>query len=572
MVFYYAVTNYNILNCIIHKLKYNKNKKAVLYISKWHPEHLALVKNIKKTNFFDDVFVFEEVIFPSGNNKVSIRVIKNDIEYVCTKIRENNGIDFDKYSEINVCGDHYGLSVFLNKNNIKYNYFEDGCSILSNFALLMDNIKKFDYSRYQILKYLKLPGNSDCVLARYGDLEAQLEGYSNKKDIHFSVKEELKKIDRVKLRKMISIFDNSFVMENFNDYDILLTFHYNNLGILTLEEQRLFYSYLLDFFGHDKIVIKPHPSDIQGNYKKWFSNIKILPRKLPAEFLPLLVKDNFNSAITGWSTSVNGLKDKVNSIVNFDQQIDYKYKVLVKYFMISQIIVNSLNKEYSIICYNFNVNYIKNFIDYFEKGDSYKYYNCSNIEQITKIVGKKVIIFDKIDNDQIEYVNGVDTNTVIFEVEDICNTILKNDNLIFSIIKKSVIDKKKYVYPCSINYDSFSCVVKSSFLRKKILSLNLEKNLTFANICLNLIFDEDKNNYIINNLKMELDNKNEDLLLYKKESFKQIKKLNETINNKDAEILELKNEINYIVNSNSWKLTSWYRSLGRIIKKVFHKS
>ena len=47
MVLYYAMTNYHILNCILHKLKYNKNKKAVLYLSEWHSEHNKLIRQIK---------------------------------------------------------------------------------------------------------------------------------------------------------------------------------------------------------------------------------------------------------------------------------------------------------------------------------------------------------------------------------------------------------------------------------------------------------------------------------------------------------------------------------------------
>ena len=579
MVFYYVITNYHILNCILHKLKYNKNKKTVLYVSEWHPEYLKMVKNIKKANFFDDVFVLREVIFPSGNNKIGMKKIKDEIDYITVETDKKNNIDFSNYDEINIWGDHYGLGVYLNNKGIKYNYFEDGSGLLSNPSLLMNNLKKVEYSHYQILKYLKLPGGSSNVLNRYGDLNAQLSDYYDKKDIHFSAKEELQKVSKVVLKRMISVFDNSFVVEDFSNYDIILTFHYNNFGLLTLDEQRLFYSYLIDFFGHDKIVIKPHPSDVQADYKKWFPTLKILPRKLPSEFLPLLVESNFNSAITGWSTSVNGLRDKVNSIVNFDQQIDYKYKILLKYYMISKLIVNLLNEEYSIICYGFSINYVKNFIDNFKNSTNYQYFNCNDVDEIMNINGKKVVIFDKVTSELSEYINNFDSSTIVFEIEDISDTILKNEHLIFAVIEKKIIDKNKYRFSSILNYDSFSCMIKDSYLREKFLSSVQKKDLKFANIETKLTFVADKNNYIINKLKEELAKSEKSFLQYKEKSLKQISNLESEFNElsgyvskKEKEILELKHEIDRILNSNSWKMTKWYRDFGNIAKKIIHRS
>lgn len=588
MIFYYAVTNYHILNCILHRLKYNKDKKAILYVSKWHPEHLVLIKNIKKTKFFDRVLVLDEVVFPSGNSKIGIKRIKSDIEYINKEISDRNRIDFDSYEEINVCGDHYGLSIYLNYNGINYNYFEDGCGILSNLDLLMNNIKKIDYSRYQILKYLDLPGSSKYVLKRFGDLNSQLPNYYNNKDIHFSVKEELEKIGKITLKKMISIFDDSFVIDDFNDYDILLTFHYNNLGIMSLEEQRLFYSYLLDFFGHDKIVIKPHPSDIQGKYQEWFPMLRFLPRKMPSEFLPLLVRNNFNNAITGWSTSVNGLKGKVKNIVIFDQQIDYKYKIMLKYYMISQFIVNLLGEDYAIICYGFNVNYIKNFIDCYKNDLDYQYYFYDDMSELNDISGKRVIIFDKVDNVQVKYINNIDNDAIVFEIEDINNSILKNDNLIYGFIEKNIIDDENHLILDSLKYDCFSCVVKNKFLKKEVLSFKFEKNLYFANIKSSLFFNTDSKKYILDcdkknrciyELKQTIKNINNDFSLYKDVSLnkiedlkKQLNTLNDDIVLKKKEIVNLKKELNDIKSSNSWKMTKWYRVIGKKIKKIIYKS
>ena len=132
MNLYYAVSNYHILCCILHVIRNHKNEKNVLYISKWNPKCLELCESIKKTHIFTYVKIYNEFEYPSKNKKISNEKIKKDIEYILNNIPSEFKEDVSNSSQINICGDHYSASVYLVRNKLKYNYFEDACGILSN--------------------------------------------------------------------------------------------------------------------------------------------------------------------------------------------------------------------------------------------------------------------------------------------------------------------------------------------------------------------------------------------------------------------------------------------------------
>lgn len=610
MVLYYAMTNYHILNCILHKLKYNKNKKAVLYLSEWHSEHSKLIRQIKETGFFDKVLVFHEVLFPKTTTELSKEKIKENIKKISNQIENNLHNKLSKFDEINICGDHYGFSVYINYKNIKYNYFEDGAGILSKKNILMNNIKKIDYSRYQILNYMNLPGESKNVIHRFGDLQSQLNNYQNKKDIDFSVKAELKKINKKDIEKIIHIFlENNQKIECFDNYNILLTFHYNNLGIFDMEEQRQFYNFLIDYYNNDyNIVIKPHPSDVQPNYKEWFPNFKVMPRNLPSELLPFFLKNKFHYAITGWSTSVNGLKDILDDTIKFEQDIDFKYMKFNQYYCIYQVIKNIFS-EYNIILINLNKEYINNF----SKSDN-KYFNIdkkslNDLKKEQNNDRKKLIIIDEnteSPNNLLNIMNRLGENDAIIYTDSDNTDIdsIQNKDIISIEIKKKIINKENYYYQNILDFECIHFITKSNKIKDEIIKFNTKKVLPLSNIQIELNNDKEImiNDYqlFLNNQIKKLQNENKNLKSVVLEKEKKIneqminykdllnnnKMLNNDYNKINQEnqclkkeqsndkliIQELQNEIKSILNSNSWKMTKWYRTIGKKIKKIIYKN
>ena len=586
MILYYAMTNYHVLNCILHRLKYHSDEKCILYLSEWHPKQNDLIKKIKKSNFFDDVLLFHEVVFPAVNYRLDKTELDDYIKVISNSIHNNLDFDLKKFDEINICGDHYGLSVYLNYFNIKYNYFEDGAGILSKNDILLSNIKVIDYSRYQILNYLKLPGDSENIVNRYGDLSSQLEKYRNSKDIDFSVKDELKKVGNYNLKNMINIFSNfDKNIGKLDDYDILLTFHYNNLGIFTLDEQRQFYSYLLDYFNvNHNVVIKPHPSDIQSPYKKWFSNINVISRDLPSEFLPTFLSKKFHFGITGWSTSINGLSDVLEDVINFGQDIDYKYKKLNKYFVVSELIKLFFVK-YTVVLVDLDKSYIQNFLKLnnlsvcFSDDGILKNNNNSNNKKFIVVDFKKNKM-KKLNN----ILNNLGSDDVVLCVnEELINgKLLQNDNLIVLSIEKEIIDRKKYFCKGALDYECMYLITNNYKIRDNILQMSLYKELKYSNIKFWLNLNQEEifqtfflknickvndiiyeNNKLSNRLKQQ-ENEKSDLYI----KYNNLLNENMTLIQKNE---NLSNQIDTILSSRSWKIMAFYRFLGKKIKKFFKK-
>lgn len=575
MIFYYAITNYHILNCILHKFKYHKKEKAILYISIWHPEHKDIIAKIQKMNFFDEVLAFKELKFPSGNNYISKEQIKKDIKYI-----NDNMLNFNlsSYKEINVCGDHYCLGVYLVTNNIKYNYFEDGCGILSNEDLLMNNIKQIEYSRYQILKSLKIPGKAKCIKNRFGNLQKQFSNYKNIKDINFSVSDELKKISKKDLEMIFSIFCENYKITTFEDAALILTFHYNNLGILTLEEQKLFYGYLIDYFANNKkVIIKPHPSDSQPNYNEWFPQTHVLPRKMPSEFLPFFVQKKFPIAITGWSTSIYNLSDILENVINFNQEIDKTYWQMNQYYLISYAINKiSQNNKIAIYTNKINCKQLKNTMNLFEIKDLKIEEYIETQKNQTEISN---IIISNIDKKSVQkdiiynLINKISDNDLV-----IC-TIEKNitfEELLELLVENSIvleINKEKITPTAKISKEFLKseyliCFTKNSNFRNIITKIKLEKELTYSNIKIKV-----KNNFyeIFGQKYIEQILKNKEIEKKYKQQLEISKDFEQQIFDKNHLIDYLQNQNNEILNSSSWKITKNYRKIGKYIKKILNK-
>lgn len=353
MVLYHAMTNYHILCCILHKFIYNNDKKCIIYISSLNKDKKRLERTIANSKIFDEVKIFKEFYFHSIKREKSVG---ESIKKISEFIETNNEIDFEKIEEYNVCPDHYSLAMYLVANNIKYNYFEDACGILSRSEIVKKNTKNILEAQYNLLEQLQLCGKSSLVINRYGDLSKQVEGYHNDKDIDFCIPEILKKLSKEQINKIISIFQDDIKDDiKGSKIDLLLTQHFINLGFMTYDEQKNLYTLLVDYFGrNNKLVIKPHPSDIHGLYKQWFPNSIVLNRTLPSELLPYCIDVKIDTGITASSTAILGLEN-VGTPIHFNNDIEQLYLNINRYYITLKMLLNLLEKEdtkiYLLGCY-----------------------------------------------------------------------------------------------------------------------------------------------------------------------------------------------------------------------------
>lgn len=570
---YYAITNYHILCCVLHSIKYHNEENNILYISSWHHDCMELCNNLRKLSFFSEVKIFEEVPFPSGNNKITLAQIKNDIENIINHIPKDFIKDINSAKNIYISGDDYCCSVYLVKNNIYYNYIEEACGLLSDEERLMRNVRKIDYSRYQIMKYLKLPGNNKFVINRYGDLDCQLENYYNEKDIHFSVNTILSSLTEKQLYEVVSVFTN----ERFSVPDnsiLLLTFHYANMNILSLDEQRQLYSYLIDYFGYNKkIVIKQHPSDVQPNYKEWFPDALILPRKLPSELLPFLSKTKYYRILTTYSTSVFSMKKYCKDIISFDNNIHESFTCMDRYYFILNLIKKVITEEYDLFFVNCNNSIISNFL----KSNSIscrKIHYCDKVDNVFNC-DKKIIVLSQLNS--IDFRILAKDDIVFFA--DGCK--FKYDGIVPAFLVKTV--KNDFGFNCISNLiEIFNFYSKNNVLLDILRNQKLRKNNVNCNYDIELLFDysDAANLYNVEFNKVLRLSKNK--LIDNKSKFdkavsdaEQYKKKMECVLLDYNSVLEeaniYKNKYNSIINSSSWRLTSLYRKIGYFIKKIIRR-
>lgn len=177
-------------------------------------------------------------------------------------------------------------------------------------------------------------GDNTAIRRRIGDLEHQVEGYHNDKDVHFSATEALKHLDKEKMAGILKIFGGKAISDQDKDYCMLITQHYINLNLMNYAEQKQLYTLLVDYFSDGlPLVVKPHPSDIHGLYQKWFPDATVLNRMCLTELLPYCGNIHYKTGICASSTSIYGLGEWMDETVCFTQEIEKTYRYMHQYYM-----------------------------------------------------------------------------------------------------------------------------------------------------------------------------------------------------------------------------------------------
>ena len=524
MDLYYAMTNYQLIDCILHKITMNKNNKAIVLLSSFLVFHNPnILNNLKKSKIFENVIVYEETIF-SYDKGINIQ---DEIQSISRAVGSKYGELIDGCNDIYLGQDHNSLGLFLVTKKRKFNYFEDASGTYSNPEILLNLIKKENRNRYNIIKELKLGGRSEYVEKVYCDFEHQKKGFDDSLCIDFSIKKILKKLDEKDLDKILKIYRcHKYDLKN-KKMDLLLTWHYNNMRLMTLDEQREFFALLIDYFKDETSIlfIKPHPSDKQSDYKKWFKDSVVFDRLMPSELLPFCVNDKFEKGITNWSTSVFGLQEVLKDVVNFDKDIDHTYRDFHKYFAVIECLkkIKDIKVAKKLITKGINEKQFYQLLRYHFKDYEKYYYFASE--------GDGIYISKKYDDTLRDK-----------------NCIILNGSGVFlpqSIISIIAGDREDciYLYNLSVN------------------DLFVEKDMRYSGYKL-FISSRGVSEYIAH-LKDELDKQKK----IKQKDKKTIKELSNKVDNYRRQRDVLRAEVDGMLSSSSWKLTKPLRKLNSVRRK-----
>lgn len=332
MVLYYALSTYQILGCILHKLEYHRDDEAILLISDVHILRNDFKSRIKSTKIFKKVEIISDKVIKRNVLKVGTEA--SYISSIARNVRKKTPIDFNKITEFNIYLDHWPLGLYLMKNSVSYNFFVDGSGMFSKLDYTLDLIKKVDEKVYSIAKNYKLVGRNSLVNKIYVDLGAEPSCYKgNEKLVDFNLDSILRKLDVKIIKAIFRIFNVDNICIDQENTALVLTQNYINLGRMEIEEQRRLYEYLVGYFCNDsKLYIKPHPFDFQANYSNWFVNATVIPKEVPSELLSFMITKKIDIGLTASSTSIHNLRNYMNRTISFTPEIEKRYKLINKYY------------------------------------------------------------------------------------------------------------------------------------------------------------------------------------------------------------------------------------------------
>ncbi|MDD6489374.1 MAG: hypothetical protein PUG48_06155 [Clostridia bacterium] len=342
MILYYALTTYHIQCCVLHKLKYKPNEKAVLILSDIHKNSVAFQKKYKDSGIFDDVILFGESTI---NNAVRQRErkhtpTKQNLHKTLKDVKQALPVDINSCDEVYLCPDHFPFGWYIISKHIKYHCFEEGCGVLSNNEFMLSNMKR-NKTQYALMNVLGYFGNNKSCVEILADKESQLPGYENPKMTDFSVKRIIQDLSESELNKVFGFFGVSEKINGKNqNLSLILTQHMANLGIMSLDGQHRLYTLFADYFLEGThITVKPHPDDIAGRYRELFGdNATVLPFAMPSELLPYCIDGRVKTAIAANSTAVNSLGEFCDRTICFDNRILKTFRYLNRYYAAYKLI------------------------------------------------------------------------------------------------------------------------------------------------------------------------------------------------------------------------------------------
>lgn len=329
MILYHVITTYHLLECIVHRLNYHSNEKAVLLFPDFGENKFPQYKKLDV--FFDDIVLFPYAdINHNKYQKDVVDVVENRLPYSL--------YDFEK---IYVAGAQFYFTYYLNTKSIRYYFFEEAGGNLSkpeDWVMTMNKAQQKNYA----LKYGMMTGDNENVIKKFCNFSSQAPGFYDPKAENFNVALEIKKLPSDNLKQLLDFFDIPEGISYKKDSIIILTQHFAGLKMMSYEEHLEMYQLVLDYFA-DKynLVFKCHPDDVV-DYENYFSDALVIREKFPAELLSFISKDTPKAVLAISSTGIHNIKDNYEKCISFDVNFQNRkqYKQLHKYYYTLDIIKN----------------------------------------------------------------------------------------------------------------------------------------------------------------------------------------------------------------------------------------
>lgn len=299
MVLYHAVSSYQLLEVILHRMAFHGNDKAVLilpdFITGKYPQYKKLAR------FFDEVYLFPYLQIPHGDERQIVQdVIRQYHRIIPYGIQE--------FEEIYIAGAHFYFTLYLLEKGISFAFFEDAAGMLSRpeeLALALS--KNFPVHAAIAQKHGLFNGKNPYIRRVICLRRAQTVDSPEERWEDFSVEEQLRRLSNGKRKAIIRFFLKRAIGTKAEA--ILLTQHFANLGMMSEAEQKRLYERLRDGpLQGIPMVIKPHPDDTI-DYGEIFPGAEIIRKPFPSELLAYVFRQKPEVIYTFDSTGCENLRE-----------------------------------------------------------------------------------------------------------------------------------------------------------------------------------------------------------------------------------------------------------------------
>ena len=318
MILYQALSAYQILECMVHRQMYYRDRKCVLILGDYIKERMPRYFELETKRFFNEVYLFRFGGY-RGSEEEIIRQVGEEL----ARSIPYRPQDFER---ILIAGIHTYLQVYLLSEGISFEMFEDGSGALSRPWVLAQIHQKSAPGRYALIeKYGLYDHTSPLITKKYCDMAAQEPGFLDPRAEDFQVMEEFHRMPGRQQEEIRCIFQVPRLSGR-EDEVLLLTQQFASLGQLTFDGQIDIYRHLFDYYLEGRRVrIKPHPDDILY-YSLLFPEAELIEGNFPSELLPLAFDRLPGTVCTVSSTGVNQIRRFFDRQILFNPEYEESYQ------------------------------------------------------------------------------------------------------------------------------------------------------------------------------------------------------------------------------------------------------
>lgn len=357
MVLYYATTYYQLLCCILHRLKNPKQTKYILVVDQFIEKNCPNMKYLLSERYFNEYYSLKFIPIKSKNENELLG-------FFAKEYKEKVPYSLNDFEAIYLAGAHSWFGVYVSMLGLHFSMFEECCAILSKVEKLQDNVQKTSVFQAELdTKYGLFEGDSPQIDKVLCNFDKQNDIGLSDKCVEFDVMKELDSLTNEEREKILRVFTSMKKIQIEKDATLLITQHFFNLNIMSWDDQVRLYTMLVDYFGRGKLLIKTHPADIM-DYENIFPDAIVIRETIPIELLLYIFSDIPKTAISVSSTATNTIEDKFENVIKFDFAFEKDFEHLHAYYMGLKLIQNSYPDISEYKCIGVNQRIVENVLKF----------------------------------------------------------------------------------------------------------------------------------------------------------------------------------------------------------------